>query len=213
VAGYLEDFILENENTDDVFKQRLIDSYKVFLEQDEIMSWRIPEIRRKANGKLNFFGEPNQEFFGKDVYSTNVLGSFAYLAQSQRHRTEYHYISDGWQLGAPLGFFIPPIIRGTSLEKEWISDLERVATYDFPQAQFLKVAQSGQASNLYEKTRERNCGCAQLETDLATRDLVRRYSEVYPERLSWLNPECYDGSCKKGGGCPLGPENYIARKI
>lgn len=212
VANYFEDFISENKNTDDIFKQRLINSYKNFLEQDEVKSWRIPGIKRKAQGKLNFFGEPNQEFFGKDVYSTNVTGSFAYLAQSQRHKTEYHHISDGWQLGAPLGFFVPPIIRETSLEKEWMNDLENVASYDFPQAQMLSIAQSGQASNFYEKTRERVCGCAQLEITLLTADLVKRYSSVFPQRSSWGEPECYSNPCRKGG-CPLGPENYLTRKI
>ncbi len=211
VANYFEDFISENKGTEDIFKQRLMNSYQDFLEQDEIKLWRIPGMKRKGEGKLHLFGEPNQEFFGKDVYSTNVIGSFAYLAQSQRHRTEYHHISNGWQLGAPLGFFIPPIIRQTSFEKEWISDLEHVASYDFSQAQLLSIDQSG-VSNFYEKTRERMCGCAQLETTLITAEIVKRFSSEYPERISWIEPECYSGPCKKGG-CPLGRENYLTRKI
>jgi len=212
LANYLEDFISDNIETGDLFKQRLIDSFQIFLEQEAIKNWRIPGVKRKGEGKLRFFGEQNQEFFGKEVYSANTTQSFACLAQSQRHRTEYHHISDGWQLGASLGFFIPPIIRGTSLEKEWISDLKKVAEYDFPQGQLLSVAQSGQASNLYEKTRERMCGCAQLEIVLSTENLIRNYSLSHPERISWINPECALKPCEKGG-CPLGPANYLTRKI
>lgn len=212
IASYFEDFLIENKDTKDEFKQKLALSYNEFLNQDEIKNWRISGMKRKARGKLHLFGEPNQEFFGKDVYSTNVDGSFAYLAQSQRHRTEYNHISNGWQMGAPLGFFVPPIIRQTALEKEWISDLENVASYDFPQAQILSIAQSGQTSNFYEKTRERMCGCAQLETTLLTGELVKRFSSIFPERISWIKPECYGGSCKKGG-CPLGPKEYLTRKV
>lgn len=212
VANYFEDFILENKGTHDGFKQRLMGPFQIFLDQEAIRDWRIPGMKRKGNGKLQFFGEPNQEFFGKDVYSTNVIGSFAYFAQSQRHRTEYHHISDGWQREAPLGFFVPPIIKGTSLEEKWISDLEGVALYDYPQGQLLSIAQSGQAKNLYEKSRERLCGCAQLEITLRTADLIKKYAEHYKERASWINPECSDGGCKKGG-CPLGPANYLTRKI
>ena len=158
------------------------------------------------------FGKPNEELFGRDVYSTNAKGSFAWLAQSQRHRTEYHHINDGWQLGAPIGYFIPPIIKGTSKESDWLTDMNSVAEYDFPQGQIIDVAQCGKATNLYEKTRERMCGFAQLEIVLHENELIQNYARYYPEYAAWAEPECSKKPCIKGG-CPLGAANYLTRKI
>jgi|GEM_PF-1864383 len=215
LAGFFEDFIGENLNNSGSFKKRLAETYQTFLDSEEINLFRIKDIRAKAGFKLNLFGEPVEEHFGESQYGTNQNMSFACLAQAHRHRTLSYHINDGYQLQAPFGFFIPRIIRGTDLQKEWVKDLMGVSNSDFPQAQLINVAERGNAEHLFMKSRERMCGQAQLEIVEKTGELIDKYAEHIPEYSSWKLPDCdekYYGKCPKGN-CNLGSKLYLERLI
>ena len=212
ICGYFEDFIEENKNTSDLFKKKLIEPYEIFLNSEAVKEFRIENMKGKANSKLNLFGEPIEEIFSKDIYATNYNVSFACLAQLHRHRTLDYHINEGYDQRANLGFFIPPIIKGTELENEWVKDMTYVSNYDFPQGQLINVAEMGRAEDFYMKTRERICSNAQLEIVLATKDLIEKYSKFHPEYLDWIKPDCEINGCKKGG-CILGGDNCLTRLI
>jgi len=206
-----ERFIEEEGNGNDAYKEKLSDSMKQFLDSGVIKELRIEGLRNQTGRRLSFFGEEAEEYFGKDVYSTNSLMSFACLAQAHRHRTIDYRVSNGYQLGAPLGFFVPPIL-GEELRGEWINDLESIAREDFPQAQLLKVAETGEARDFYSKTRLRLCGHAQLEIMRNTLTTGKRYAEAVPEVAEALKPSCFYEPCTKGG-CNWKAERALERLI
>ena len=184
-------------------ENRLIPKMKDFAKQ--VNGLKIDGLEHKKDKKISLFNSREvEEYFG-DVYSTNYLMSFASLAQAQRHRTLNYHISDGTQMGAPLGFFIPEIVKYAEKEKEWVSDLEKVSKDDFPQAQLLKVNERGIIEDFRLKATERLCGHAQYETMKNTLNTANKY-EQYQEEIGedYNKPACApapkycDGSCKWG---------------
>lgn len=77
---------------------------------DNLANINVLEARLMQNDKersLSLFNSnlENQEYFG-DVYSTVYKGSFAQLAQAQRHRTIDYQI----EMLKEKEYYIPPII-------------------------------------------------------------------------------------------------------
>lgn len=101
------------------------------------------------------------ETFG-DIYQTNYLGSFAQLAQAQRHRTLHYEMEFSGDIPGEFGCYIPKIIRGTDYESEWVNDFERIKD-QFPQCTMVKILEQGRAYWFLMKCKERLCGRAQLE--------------------------------------------------
>jgi hypothetical protein len=208
---WFDNFVEENKLSNERFKQILAEGLKQFKDSKEIKMWEIPGLKMKGNIPLRFFGTPIEEHFG-DTYSINGLESFASLAQNHRHRLSQTHISNGYQKGAPLGFYIPLLVLEAGKEKEWKSDLESVCKYDFPQAQLLMVAERGLRENLRAKTEERICTLAQLETAHYVKDLIKKYAKHIPEMAELLIPICKKEGCKKGG-CHFGPDMALDRLI
>ena len=100
-----------------------------------------------------------EPFFGH-CYQTTYKGTFAQLAQAQRHRTlDYVMYFDG----TAKEFYVPPILElDDNLVKEWMDDAESVADI-IPQCTLIKIFETGTAENFILKAKERECGCAQLE--------------------------------------------------
>ena len=117
IQSQFEDFIEKHKNSEDLFRKRLTPYMEEFNNQTK--QFRRPGLEDRTGRKINFFGDFTYSLSGKreveehfgDVYSTNYNLSFAGLAQAHRHRTLDYHISDGWQLGAKLGFFVPALIR------------------------------------------------------------------------------------------------------
>jgi len=214
VYHWFNDFVEENENSPEEFRRRLAESMKGFIEADEVKNWVIDEAQVKMKGSipLKFFKSPIEEHFGEDVYSTNYLASFASLAQLHRHRLVNYTVSDGYQKGAPEGFYVPRLVEASGVDSEWVKDLESVAESDFPQAQLLRVGERGMRENLPARTEERECGLAQLETARVIGGLLDRYSTYVPEVAELKNPPCVPGGCEKGG-CTFGPNLALERLI
>jgi len=113
-----------------------------------------------------------EEYFG-DVYATTYKGSFAELAQAQRHRTLSYSIS----LLNKNEFYIPPIIRESeSLTNEWKSDCEKQA-HIFPQGMLVNISECGKFDDFVLKMLERKCTFAQLEINQQTNETLKKYVE------------------------------------
>lgn len=117
-----------------------------------------------------------------DVYQLEYMVSFSCLAQLHRHRTIHYEMYFKGDSALEYGVFTPPIIRGTELEKEWISDFNKVA-YCFPQGTLVRVVEQGRAIKFFDKCKERLCGRAQLETMLNCRMNLQKFIDN-KDRLS-----------------------------
>jgi len=117
------------------------------------------------NNDLSLFDSRShrQECFG-EVYCTTYLGSFAQLAQAQRHRTLDYKMR---LLGVP-SFYVPPIIADDEfLTSQWLTDIESVARF-FPQGMMISITERGTYENFILKTKERLCSPVQLEISRQT---------------------------------------------
>ena len=177
-------------------------------------SLKIKGLEHKTDKKLSLFSDRNvEEHFG-DVYSTSYLMSFAGLAQAQRHRTINYHISNGTDIGSENGFFIPAIIENAGLENEWMSDLKKVAKYDFPQAQLLKINERGIIEDFKLKTNERICGHAQYEIMKNTLDIANKYGQYKKEFGEFYNqPKCAESSSNCNGACVWGKDKATKRLV
>lgn len=96
-----------------------------------------------------------------DLYKIKYKGTFAMLAQAQRHRT-IHYkfeLEDYYS-----NFYVPKIISGSILEKEWKEDIKSVyKSIVMPQGTILTIIESGRFEDFILKSKERLCARAQLE--------------------------------------------------
>lgn len=133
-------------------------------------------MQNEKNRKISLFDNKiqlNREYFG-DVYTTNYKGSFALLAQAQRHRTIDYKMS----LLNEKEYFIPPIIEDdTSLKDEWLSDIISVKNVN-PQGELLLINECGKYDDFILKCKERLCSCAQLEINNQTRETLMKYKEA-----------------------------------
>ena len=59
-------------------------------------------------------------------------------------------------------YYVPPIIKGTKLEEEWLKDISSLEDF-YPQGMLVKVNERGTLENFILKCTERLCGAAQLE--------------------------------------------------
>lgn len=118
-----------------------------------------------------------------EVYQITYLASFAQLAQLQRHRTIHYEMDFSGASANEYGVYIPPIIRGTELEVEWVSDFQRVA-YCYPQGTLVKVLEQGRAVKFFEKCKERLCGRAQLEIAQNSADWMQKFLDADRSKFS-----------------------------
>ncbi len=169
IMHWFNDFVNKEKNT--IFNQKLKESMLQFNNQlDNLYEENLNPDQKKRS--LSLFKDKlnDKEFFG-DIYSTNYKISFAGLAQAHRHRTINYEMES---IKEPKEFYVPKIIRGKSEEKEWLSDLEKVAM-NFPQATLVKVKERGTYEDFLSKATERLCGHAQLEIMNQTKNTLEKY--------------------------------------
>ena len=108
---------------------------------------------------FSIFGKRDRsEEFG-ETYCTTYAGSFALLAQEQRHRTLSYELTPH----RPTSFYVPPILQEHhDLVDEWLGDLTSVANF-YPQGMLININERGTVENFLLKCGERLCGSAQLE--------------------------------------------------
>lgn len=216
IAHFFENFI-EDESKTSEFDKKLKDVFKEFLKE-------LPDL--KVDGldadmkkrELSFFAkrQNRKEEFGEN-YCTTYKASFAELAQAQRHRTLYYEVS----LLEEPSYYIPPIIKGTKLEEEWIKDISSLKNY-FPQGMLLKINERGTVENFVLKCTERLCGSAQLEIMEQTAETMEKYLEATKETnkdvYEYLLPYSKGARCTFSGWrctspCVFGGVGAMRRKI
>ena len=210
--NYIND---KTKNTE--FDKKLKKVFEEFLK--EMPDLEVEELNADfKKRKFSLFSERKnrQEEFGEN-YCTTYLASFAELAQAQRHRTLSYEINF---LDEPK-FYVPPIIRGTKFEKQWIEDIESLKE-DFPQGMLIKITERGTAENFVLKCTERLCGAAQLEIMEQTKDTMKKYLEstkdTNKEIYEYLLPYSKGARCTFPGfkctsPCIFGGKGAMTRKI
>ena len=178
IASWMIDYC-RNADANNDFERKLSIAMKEFL--DELKRLNVLESGLLQNEKyrsLSLFGEDlNPEFFNSEdeifegVYSTTYKGTFAQLAQAQRHRT----IDYKMERLENKEYYVPPIIRDDEkLVKEWLKDIRSVSDIT-PQGELVWINEKGKYEDFILKCKERLCSAAQLEIMEQTRDTLLKY--------------------------------------
>jgi len=138
--------------------QMIIPTADEFCSKIEAMGLLDPQLMNDGKGRsFSLIGKRcRYSQFGEN-YSVNYLGSFAMLAQAQRHRTLDYEISPTEE----TEFFVPKFLT-EDLANEWLNDMHKVAEI-VPQGKLVTINERGTYENLILKAKERLCTCAQLE--------------------------------------------------
>ena len=215
LVHWAKDFVEKTEETD--FNKLL---KPVLGEFSTMMSKYCQE--KMPDGKSRTFSlfsnVERQEEWGEN-YCCNYVATFAQVAQAQRHRT----IS--YEIKVPniedAKFFVPPIIRLTDFEKEWLKDIKSLA-YRYPQGMLVRVNERGTVENFVLKCKERLCGCAQLEIAMQTMETMIKYLENTKETnqrvYEYLLPYSKGARCtfpdyKCPKKCDWGPKGAFRRLV
>lgn len=167
-----EDYICQQE--DNAFTKKVKAVLKDFVTQ---MSWiYVRELTIKPRTKkLALFDETpcHNEIF-EEIYAVTYEGTMAQLAQAQRHRTiSYKMYVD---VENKPKYYVPPIIRGTEYEAEWLKDIAELGD-NFPQGRLVNIYERGNYEDFILKCEERLCGQAQLEIMEQTYATLKTYVE------------------------------------
>jgi len=216
IMDWFEDFVLNAEDTE--FNKMLKPFFKDFNEQ--LKDLKIEKLDSKVKKRtLSLFDTRTnrKEEFGEN-YCTTYKGTFAEFAQAQRHRTIDYKIT----IPEENEFYIPLIIKeNEELKNEWLKDIQSLGD-KYPQGLLININERGTVENFILKTKERLCGCAQLEIMLQTKEILDKYLEETKE----TNKEVYEYlkeyesgiRCKFNGWkctapCIWGPNKSLTRKI
>ena len=214
IIHWFKDYI--NNEEENSFSRKLKPVLQEFL--NEIPDLEVEELNSDLKKrKLSLFAQRKhrEEEFGEN-YSTTYLASFAQLAQAQSHRTLWYEMT---LLETPK-YYVPPIIRGKNLEKEWITDISSLEDF-YPQGMLVQVNERGTLENFILKCTERLCGAAQLEIMEQTEVTLKKYLEATknkPEIYNELLPYSKGARCTFPGWkcispCIFGGKNAMNRKI
>ena len=172
---------------------------------------------RIKNRSFSLFAQrkSRNEEFGEN-YSTTYLASFAQLAQAQRHRTLAYEMT----LLDEAQYYVPPIIKNTELEQEWLKDISSLEKF-FPQGMLVQVNERGTIENFVLKCMERLCGAAQLEIMEQTKVTMEKYLEATknnPDLYNYLLPYSKGARCtfpnwKCNSPCIFGGKDAMNRVI
>lgn len=195
ILHWMDDFIETEENTN--FNKMLKPVVSEFTKKCE--KFKIDKINTDVKQrKLSLFSTVEREDEWGENYCVTYIGTFSQLAQAQRHRTLYYEIS---LLPEPQ-FFVPPIIRGTELEKEWLEDISSLADR-FPQGMLVKINERGTVENFVQKCYERLCGEAQLEIAMQTYETLQKYikntKDMKPRVYNYLSNYANGARCTFAG--------------
>lgn len=195
LASWMDKYI-KSSSLDSSFKQKLTSNMQEFI--DNLRKLNVLDDRLMSNEKnrsLSLFAPSyDEEYFGH-IYNTSYKGSFASLAQAQRHRTinyEMNFLNEE-------EYFIPPIIKdNNALTLEWLRDLRSVCDV-YPQGRLVQIRENGTYEDFILKAKERLCTNAQLEIMLQTKDTLEKYYQALLKKNSPLTLDIT--SRMKGARC------------
>ena len=214
IINWAKDYIKNAE--ENTFSIKLKETFKEFLASMPDLEIEGLDSRNKNRNFSLFAQRKNRnEEFGEN-YSVTYLASFAQLAQAQRHRTLSYEIT---LLDEPK-YYVPPIITGTNLEKEWLKDISLLKEF-FPQGMLVQVNERGTIENFVLKCMERLCGFSQLEIMQETKNIMNKYLEATkdkPELYQYLLPYSRGARCtfpgwKCDSPCVFGGYGAMIRNI
>ena len=167
MCGWMQQF----ENSENPIYKMLAPTASEFVQKMEDFGYLDKELMNDGKGReFSLIGKRvRQEQFG-ECYSVNYKGTFAMLAQAQRHRTLHYEM----MLDEKAEYFIPLILQDNpALIEEWLKDMKKVAEI-LPQGQLLNINERGDYENLILKAKERLCTAAQLEVVRNTQNTIER---------------------------------------
>lgn len=144
------------------------DEFCKLLEKNNLIDENLAEFGENRQFSL-IAQKDRREYFG-DVYSTSYQGSFASLAQAQRHRSLNYEIKEM----SIKTYYIPKILDDKNLQEMWIEDMLKVEEIT-PQGQLVQIYERGTPENFILKVKERLCTCAQLEIANQTKNTLEKY--------------------------------------
>jgi hypothetical protein len=173
LASWMKEYI-DNANMDDDYERKLSIAMMEFI--GELKNLNVLEqglLKNEKHRPLSLFGEgleDEEEYFGK-VYATTYKGTFAQLAQAQRHRTLDYQM----ERKQDKEYYIPPIIGDDeNLVREWLRDINSVGDIH-PQGELVVISETGKYEDFILKCKERLCSAAQLEIADQTRLTLMKY--------------------------------------
>ncbi|MBE7073982.1 MAG: hypothetical protein E7379_02715 [Clostridiales bacterium] len=184
ICHWFEDVIYSKNPNE--FYRPLIPYMKEFVKwfkENDLYSETLEDGKGR---KLSMFGEPLiEQTINSDVFAIKYQISGAGLAQSHRHRTNHHHISEKeFEIQKP-DFFIPPILKGTDLVPQYLADITSVASH-FPQGRLLPVVETGKTSNYLLKAYERVCALAQKEIRDLTQGKCKEFADALKQESDKL---------------------------
>ena len=213
IINWAKDYIDSVEN--DPFSLRVKEYLKEMLKAMPDLEVEGLDSRAKQRKFSLFATRTRKEEFGEN-YCTTYLASFAEFAQAQRHRTLSYEIK---LPGVPC-FYVPPIIKDTPLEAQWLNDMLALVD-NYPQGMQVFVNERGTIENFVLKCTERLCGAAQLEIMQQTLQTMDKYLEAVkdePDLYNYLLPYSHGARCTFPGfkctsPCIFGGKDAITRVI
>ncbi len=220
IASWMKNYIEDNKNKNE-FETKVANSMKEFL--SELDRLNVLDERLMRNEKQRHFSlfakdlDRKEVHYG-DVYSTLYKGSFAQLAQAQRHRTLNYQA----EMLDEKEYFVPPIIEDEPvLVNEWLNDMNSVKNVN-PQGELVKIYEMGNYDNFILKCKERLCTAAQLEIMLQTKKTLEEYKKALEESNNYLydnilnythGAKCTFNDCKCTEPCHFKEGINLTRKI
>jgi len=194
IRNWFKKFVETEYNSS--FFNKLKPSMKSFVKKTAFLE--IDGLVDNKGRRLSLFDnrEKRTDYFG-EVYCTSYYGSFAQLAQAQRHRTLDYTIDVN---GVESGYYLPKIVESDVIF-QWLDDITSVD--DYPQGKLVRITERGTYEALIMKAQERLCSHAQLEISERTRKTIADYIKrtKVPEVRNILKEYNYDARCSFGFNC------------
>lgn len=221
MASWIASYIEDNKNNLNYFENKLSKAMGEFLKELERLNVLVPELMsNEKHRKLSLFGsnlEQISELFS-NVYETTYMGSFASLAQAQRHRTLDYQM----EMLDKKEYYVPPILENDSyLKDEWLEDINKVG-WVIPQGELILISEMGKYEDFILKCKERLCSAAQVEIMHQTRDTLARYKKYLEDHNNALasdiikyshGPRCTFPDYECPSDCKLGPVKKLDRRV
>jgi len=221
MASWIASYIEDNKNNLNDFESKLSKAMGEFLKELERLNVLVPELMsNEKHRKLSLFGsnlEQISELFS-NVYETTYMGSFASLAQAQRHRTLDYQM----EMLDKKEYYVPPILENDSyLKDEWLEDINKVG-WVIPQGELILISEMGKYEDFILKCKERLCSAAQVEIMHQTRDTLARYKKYLEDHNNALasdiikyshGPRCTFPDYECPSDCKLGPVKKLDRRV
>lgn len=221
MASWMASYIEDNKNNLNYFESKLSKAMGEFLKELERLNVLVPELMsNEKHRKLSLFGtnlEQIPELFS-NVYETTYNGSFASLAQAQRHRTLDYQM----EMLDKKEYYVPPILENDSyLKDEWLEDINKVG-WVIPQGELILISEMGKYEDFILKCKERLCSAAQVEIMHQTRDTLARYKKYLEDHNNALasdiikyshGPRCTFPDYECPSDCKLGPVKKLDRRV